>query len=94
MDIKTLVADNYFEYAHSRYEGQPWENPDHWSFSTSLVGNVKTPTMVWLVPMIENASIRSETTLSLFKLRKIETVYVEIPALLIFLIDQVNLFQN
>ena len=45
---KTLVADNYFGYANSRYPGQPWENFDnYWKFSPlSLVGNIETPTMV------------------------------------------------
>jgi len=45
---KTLVADNYFGYANSRYPGQPWENFEtYWKFSPlSLVGNISTPTMV------------------------------------------------
>ena len=31
---KTLVADNYFGYAKSRYPGQPWENFEgYWKFS-------------------------------------------------------------
>ena len=39
---KTLVADNYFNYANYRYKGQPWENFDeYWKFSPiSLVGNI------------------------------------------------------
>ncbi|MXX35045.1 MAG: S9 family peptidase [Gemmatimonadetes bacterium] len=45
---KTLTADNWYGYYHSRYEGLPWENPDpYWEFSPiSLVGNVETPTMM------------------------------------------------
>ena len=46
--ISKTVADNYYGCAYSRYEGQPWENFNHyWSFSPiSLVGNIETPTMV------------------------------------------------
>ena len=45
---KTLTADNWYGYYHSRYAGLPWENPDaYWDFSPlSLVGNVNTPTMI------------------------------------------------
>ena len=45
---KTLTADNWYGYYHSRYEGLPWENPDpYWKFSPlSLVGNVSTPTLI------------------------------------------------
>jgi dipeptidyl aminopeptidase/acylaminoacyl peptidase len=45
---KTLVADNYFGYANSRFPDQPWENFEgYWGFSPiSLVANVKTPTLV------------------------------------------------
>lgn len=79
---KTLVADNYFGYANSRYEGQPWENFEHyWKFSPiSLVGNVETPTMV-LVGMDDLRTPPSEAKqlYHALKLRKIETVLVEIP---------------
>ena len=79
---KTLVADNYFGYAHSRYEGQPWENPDHyWSFSPiSLVGNVETPTMVMVgTNDLRTPPSEAKQLYHALKLRKIETVYVEIP---------------
>ncbi|AKA35210.1 S9 family peptidase [Flagellimonas lutaonensis] len=79
---KTLVADNYFGYANSRYEGQPWENFEHyWKFSPiSLVGNIETPTMV-LVGMNDLRTPPSEAKqlYHALKLRKIETVLVEIP---------------
>jgi dipeptidyl aminopeptidase/acylaminoacyl peptidase len=79
---KTLVADNYFGYANSRYPGQPWENFEgYWSFSPlSLVGNVKTPTMV-LVGMNDLRTPPSEAKqlYHALKLRKVETVLVEIP---------------
>ena len=79
---KTLVADNYFYYANSRYPGQPWENFEgYWKFSPlSLVGNVKTPTMV-MVGMDDLRTPPSEAKqlYHALKLRKVETVLVEIP---------------
>ena len=44
---KTLTADNWYGYYHSRYEGLPWENPEpYWKFSPiSLAGKVTTPTL-------------------------------------------------
>ena len=79
---KTLVADNYYGYANSRYPGQPWENFDtYWKFSPiSLVGNVQTPTMV-MVGMNDLRTPPSEAKqlYHALKLRKIETVLVEIP---------------
>jgi len=79
---KTLVADNYFGYANSRYPGQPWENFEgYWKFSPlSLVGNIETPTMV-LVGMDDLRTPPSEAKqlYHALKLRKIETVLVEIP---------------
>ncbi|MGI9546062.1 MAG: S9 family peptidase [Flavobacteriaceae bacterium] len=79
---KTLVADNYFRYANSRYPGQPWENFEgYWSFSPiSLVGNVETPTMI-MVGMNDLRTPPSEAKqlYHALKLRKIETVLVEIP---------------
>lgn len=79
---KTLVADNYFYYANSRYEGQPWENfEEYWKFSPiSLVGNVETPTMV-MVGMDDLRTPPSEAKqlYHALKLRKVETVLVEIP---------------
>ncbi|MBT8186103.1 MAG: S9 family peptidase [Croceitalea sp.] len=79
---KTLVADNYFGYANSRYPGQPWENFEgYWKFSPlSLVGNIQTPTMV-MVGMNDLRTPPSEAKqlYHALKLRKIETVLVEIP---------------
>lgn len=79
---KTLVADNYYGYANSRYPGQPWENVDtYWKFSPlSLVGNVETPTMV-IVGMNDLRTPPSEAKqlYHALKLRKIETVLVELP---------------
>lgn len=79
---KTLVADNYYGYAHSRYPGQPWENFEgYWKFSPlSLVGNIETPTMV-MVGMEDLRTPPSEAKqlYHALKLRKVETVLVEIP---------------
>lgn len=79
---KTLVADNYFYYAEHRYPGQPWENFEgYWKFSPiSLVGNIETPTMV-MVGMNDLRTPPSEAKqlYHALKLRKIETVLVEIP---------------
>ncbi len=79
---KTLVADNYYGYADSRYPGQPWQNfENYWKFSPiSLVGNVETPTMV-MVGMDDLRTPPSEAKqlYHALKLRKIETVLVEIP---------------
>ena len=79
---KTLVADNYFGYANTRYPGQPWENfENYWKFSPiSLVGNIETPTMV-MVGMNDLRTPPSEAKqlYHALKIRKIETVLVEIP---------------
>ena len=79
---KTLVADNYYGYANYRYPGQPWENFEgYWKFSPiSLVGNIETPTMV-MVGMNDLRTPPSEAKqlYHALKLRKVETVLVEIP---------------
>lgn len=79
---KTLVADNYFGYANTRYPGQPWENPEiYWAFSPlSLVANVETPTLV----MVGTADLRTPLSEAkqlyhALKLRKVPTMLVEIP---------------
>ncbi len=79
---KTLVADNYYYYADSRYPGQPWENFEtYWKFSPiSLVGNVKTPTLV-MVGMDDLRTPPSEAKqlYHALKIRKVETLLMEIP---------------
>ena len=79
---KTLVADNYYGYANSRFPGQPWENPDtYWSFSpASLVGNIETPTLV----MVGSEDLRTPLSEAkqlyhALKIREIETGLVVIP---------------
>ncbi|RMA58670.1 S9 family peptidase [Ulvibacter antarcticus] len=79
---KTLTADNYFQYANSRYPGQPWENfENYWKFSPiSLVGNVETPTMVMVgLNDLRTPPSEAKQLYHALKLRKIETVLVEIP---------------
>lgn len=79
---KTLTADNYYGYANSRYPGQPWENFEvYWKFSPiSLVGNVETPTMVMVgLNDLRTPPSEAKQLYHALKLRKIETVLVEIP---------------
>lgn len=79
---KTLTADNYYGYANSRYPGQPWENfQNYWKFSPiSLVGNVETPTMVMVgLNDLRTPPSEAKQLYHALKLRKIETVLVEIP---------------
>ena len=79
---KTLTADNYFYYAESRFPGQPWENFEaYWKFSPlSLVANIETPTMV-MVGMndLRTPPTEAKQLYHALKLRKVETVLVEIP---------------
>ncbi|WP_353777383.1 prolyl oligopeptidase family serine peptidase [Winogradskyella sp. 3972H.M.0a.05] len=79
---KTLVADNYYGYANSRYPGQPWENFEtYWKFSPiSLVGNIETPTMVMVgLNDLRTPPSEAKQLYHALKLRKIETVLVELP---------------
>jgi dipeptidyl aminopeptidase/acylaminoacyl peptidase len=79
---KTLVADNYFGYYNNRYDGFPWDNPEHYlKYSPiSLVGNVTTPTLV-MVGMSDLRTPPSEAKqlYHALKVRKIPTALVEIP---------------
>jgi dipeptidyl aminopeptidase/acylaminoacyl peptidase len=79
---KTLTADNYFYYAENRFPGQPWENFEtYWKFSPlSLVANIQTPTMV-MVGMndLRTPPTEAKQLYHALKLRKIETLLLEIP---------------
>lgn len=79
---KTLVADNYFQYYDYRFDGRPWENPEHYlKYSPiSLVGNIETPTLV-MVGMSDLRTPPSEAKqlYHALKVRKITTALVEIP---------------
>lgn len=79
---KTLVADNWFGYYFTRYDGLPWENPEAYlKFSPiSYVGNVTTPTMM----IVGDADLRtpiseSEQFFHALKFRGIETALVRLP---------------
>ncbi|RMF27346.1 MAG: S9 family peptidase [Bacteroidetes bacterium] len=79
---KVLTADNYYFYHERRYPGHPWTNPEAYlKFSPiSLVGNVRTPTLV----MVGTADLRTPPSEArqlyhALKLCRIETAYVEIP---------------
>lgn len=79
---KTLVADNYYGYANSRYPGQPWESfENYWKFSpVSLVGNIQTPTLVMVgTKDLRTPPSEAKQLYHALKLRKVETAYVEIP---------------
>ena len=79
---KTLVADNYFSYANTRFPGQPFENfNQYWSFSPlSLVKNIKTPTMVMVgMEDLRTPPSESKQLYHALKIRKIPTILVEIP---------------
>lgn len=79
---KTLVADNYYNYANYRYPKQPWENFEtYWKFSPlSLVGNIQTPTMVIVgIEDLRTPTSEAKQLYHALKLRKIESVLVELP---------------
>ena len=78
---KTLVADNYYGYAYSRYPGQPWENPeDYLKFSPiSLVGNIQTPTLVMVgLEDLRTPPSEARQLYHALKLRKIDTALVQV----------------
>ncbi len=79
---KTLTADNWYGYFHSRYEGLPWEDPaPYWKFSPlSLAENITTPTLI----VTGSADLRTPLSESyqLFhalKMRRIDTGVVRLP---------------
>ncbi len=79
---KTLTADNYFNYANYRFEGQPWENIDGYMrlSPVGLVGNIETPTLV----MVGTSDLRTPLSeakqlYSALKIRGIDTALVEVP---------------
>ncbi|CCQ10060.1 Acylamino-acid-releasing enzyme [Pseudoalteromonas luteoviolacea B = ATCC 29581] len=79
---KVLTADSGLVQIPTQFPGMPWEHVEHyWQRSPmSLVGNVKTPTMLMTgeedkrTPMAE-----TEQFYQALKLRKIDTVLVKIP---------------
>lgn len=78
---KTLVADNYYGYAYSRYPGQPWENPEEYlKYSpVSLVGNIQTPTLVMVgLEDLRTPPSEARQLYHALKLRKIDTALVQV----------------
>lgn len=77
-----LTADIYPFFTRNWFPGPPWEHAEHYLKRSplSLVGNVKTPTMLLTgeadhrTPMSE-----SEQYYQALKLRKVETVLVRVP---------------
>jgi dipeptidyl aminopeptidase/acylaminoacyl peptidase len=77
-----LTSDAYNFFYRYWFPGPPWENAEHYLKRSplSLVGNVKTPTMLltgesdYRTPMSE-----SEQYYQALKLRKIDTALVRIP---------------
>jgi acylaminoacyl-peptidase len=77
-----LTSDSYNYFVKYWFPGLPWDYPEHYlkRSSLSLVGNVKTPTMLLTgesdhrTPMSE-----SEQYYQALKLRKVPTVLVRIP---------------
>jgi dipeptidyl aminopeptidase/acylaminoacyl peptidase len=79
---KVLVADNYYHYHNYRYPGSPWENPEaYMKFSPiSLVGNVKTPSMVLVgTDDLRTPPSEAKQLYHALKLRKVDTALVQFP---------------
>jgi dipeptidyl aminopeptidase/acylaminoacyl peptidase len=79
---KVLTADNWYGYFNTRYEGLPWENPEHYlRFSPiSLVGSVSTPTLI--VTGEEDLRTPLSESYQLYhalKLRKVDTAIIRLP---------------
>jgi dipeptidyl aminopeptidase/acylaminoacyl peptidase len=77
-----LTADEYFFFVRYWFPGPPWEVPEQYFGRSplSLVGNVKTPTMLltgeqdWRTPISQ-----AEEYYQALKLRGIDTALVRIP---------------
>lgn len=97
---KTLNADNWYRYYHTRIPGTPWTNPDDYlKFSPiSLVGNVNTPTLVMVgLSDLRTPPSQAKQLYHALKYRKVPTTLVELPGASHFiakkpsqLIDKVN----
>ncbi|MEM1404048.1 MAG: S9 family peptidase [Pseudomonadota bacterium] len=79
---KTLNADNWYWYYHTRYPGTPWTNPDDYlRFSPiSLVGNVNTPTLVMVgLDDLRTPPSQAKQLYHALAYRKVPTMLVELP---------------
>ncbi|MFQ3248291.1 MAG: dipeptidyl aminopeptidase/acylaminoacyl peptidase [Glaciecola sp.] len=79
---KVLTADSGMHQIQHQFPGMPWEEVEHyWQRSPlSLVGNVKTPTML-ITGMEDKRTPMSETEqyYQALKLLKVDTVLVKVP---------------
>jgi acylaminoacyl-peptidase len=77
-----LTADIYPFFTRYWFPGPPWEHAEHYlkRSPVSLVGNVKTPTMI-LTGEVDHRTPMSESEqyYQALKLRKVETVLVRVP---------------
>jgi acylaminoacyl-peptidase len=79
---KVLTGDSYLYQTYFQFPGVPWEHMEHyWQRSPlSLVGNVKTPTILITGEADRRTPIsESEQFYQALKLRKIDTAMVRIP---------------
>ncbi len=79
---KVLTGDSYTYQTFHQFPGVPWENVEHyWQRSPlSLVGNVKTPTILITGEADRRTPIsESEQFYQALKLRRIDTVLVRVP---------------
>lgn len=79
---KTLNADNWFWYYHTRFPGTPWTNPDDYlRFSPiSLVGDIVTPTLVMVgLSDLRTPPSEAKQLYHALKYRKVPTSLVELP---------------
>ena len=77
-----LTADSYPFFHKYWFPGLPWEEPEHYLRRSpiSLVGNVKTPTMLLTGEVDYRTPIsESEQFYQALKLRRIDTALVRIP---------------
>ena len=77
-----LTSDVYPYFCRYWFPGYPWDHPEHYlkRSSLSLVGNVKTPTMLLTGESDHRTPIsESEQYYQALKLRKVPTVLVRIP---------------
>jgi dipeptidyl aminopeptidase/acylaminoacyl peptidase len=77
-----LTSDIYPFFVRYWFPGPPWEQPEHyWKRSPlSLVGNVRTPTMLLTGEADHRTPIsESEQFYQALKLRKVDTMLVRVP---------------
>ncbi|NVJ97049.1 MAG: S9 family peptidase [Alphaproteobacteria bacterium] len=79
---KVLTADSYLYQVPNQFPGMPWDNVEHyWKRSPlSLVGNVKTPTLLITGEADRRTPIsETEQFYQALKLRRVDTLMVRVP---------------